>query len=286
MKLKRPLQNLLAIKIWHNNCGKTPNEASWYLKHIIVHDLQTRDKSYFICEKWLALDKDDSLIERILPISLEKEKTQFNYLLGKETKEKLSDDHLWFSIFARPVQSSFTRLDRLTCAFVLLSISMLMNIMYYGMTNTASSDGLKIGSFLNITLQQISIGVITNLIIFPPTLLLIQLFRRIKRKTPRITKLKNILKQNDLLSLNNDQEINKINTNKENKKNKKSFEIKFPWWFKIFAYMISFSFAGVSLFFVIIKGIEFGDEKVAKWLTSLIISFLTSILLTQPLQVN
>ena len=30
----------------------------------------------------------------------------------------------------------------------------------------------------------------------------------------------------------------------------------------------------------------FGNEKVAKWLTSLIVSFLTSILLTQPLQVK
>ena len=278
----RPLETLQAIKIWHNNCGKTPSEASWYLKHIIIHDLQTRDKSYFICEKWLAVDQDDCLIERILPISLDKEKTQFKYLLAKQTKEKLSDGHLWFSIFARPVQSSFTRLDRLTCAFVLLSISMLMNIMYYGMSNTASSDGLKIGSFLNITLQQISIGVITNLVIFPPTLLLIQLFRRIKRKTPRISKLKKILEENDLLSLT---ESNTQNEEVKTKK-KKSFELKFPWWFKIIAYMLSFAFAAVSLFFVVIKGIEFGEEKVAKWLTSLIISFMSSILLTQPLQVK
>ena len=63
------------------------------------------------------------------------------------------------------------------------------------------------------------------------------------------------------------------------KTKKKSFELKFPWWFKIFAYMLSFLFAGVSLFFVVVKGIEFGDGKVTKWLTSLIISFLSSILL-------
>jgi ABC-type arginine/histidine transport system permease subunit len=69
------------------------------------------------------------------------------------------------------------------------------------------------------------------------------------------------------------------------KKNKKT-ELKFPWWCKIFAYTLSFAFAGVSLFFVIVKGIEFGDEKVQKWLTSLMISFFTSLLLTQPLQVS
>ena len=69
-------------------------------------------------------------------------------------------------------------------------------------------------------------------------------------------------------------------------KKKKKGELKFPWWFKIFAYVLSFAFAGVSLFFVIVKGIEFGDEKVQKWLTSLLISFFTSLLLTQPLQVK
>ena len=72
----------------------------------------------------------------------------------------------------------------------------------------------------------------------------------------------------------------------ENKNSKRLFELKFPWWFKIIAYLIAFVFASVSLFFVIIKGIEFCDEKVTKWLTSLIISFLSSILLTQPIQVT
>ena len=48
--------------------------------------------------------------------------------------------------------------------------------------------------------------------------------------------------------------------------------------------MLSLIFAGVSLFFIIIKGISLGDEKVAKWLTSLVSSFISSVLLTQPIQ--
>ena len=68
-----------------------------------MHDLQTREKFYFICEKWLALDKEDSLIERVLHASSREDKTQFKYLLSKETKAKLSNEHMWFSIFARPV---------------------------------------------------------------------------------------------------------------------------------------------------------------------------------------
>ena len=103
MSNKRPLGDIQAIKIWHNNSGGTSDEASWYLKHVILHDLQTRERNYFICEKWLALDRDDSQIERVLNVSSNEDKTKFKYILSKQTKEKLSNDHLWFSIFARPV---------------------------------------------------------------------------------------------------------------------------------------------------------------------------------------
>ena len=280
----RPLgRNLSAIKIWHDNSGKNGNESSWYLKHIIVHDLQTREKSYFLCEKWLAIDKEsDCAIERILSVSSDEDKLKFKYLLSKQTKEKLSDGHLWFSIFARPAQNSFNRLDRLTCCFVLLSISMLMNIMYYGMDTSAKQDnGLQIGPYINLTLQQLSVGLITNLIVFPPTLLLVQLFRRIKPRQTRIEKLKSVLNNTGI----NDLEAKTKNSEKKKTK-KSSFQLKFPWWFKIIAYLISFLFACISIFFVIVKGIEFGNDKVAKWLTSLIISFLSSILLTQPIQVR
>ena len=157
LALDKPLGSLTSIRIWHDNSGIDSQRSSWYLKYVIVHDLQTRDKNYFICDKWLAIDKEDSLIERVLPISLQEQKTQFKYLLAKQTKQKLSDGHLWFSIFARPVQSSFNRLDRLTCCFVLLAISMLMNILYYGMANQANkANGLQIGPFINITPEQVT----------------------------------------------------------------------------------------------------------------------------------
>ena len=64
----------------------------------------------------------------------------------------------------------------------------------------------------------------------------------------------------------------------------KNFSLSFPWWFKIIAYILSLVFIIVSIFFIIVRGIEFGDEKVKKWITSLLVSFLTSVLLTQPIQ--
>jgi polycystin 1L2 len=87
------------------------------------------------------------------------QKNDFNYLLEKETKYKLNDGHMWYSIISRPIYSSFTRTERLTCCFVLLYMSMLMNIMYYDLqsddTNN-TNDGIKIG-LLNITPQQVNL---------------------------------------------------------------------------------------------------------------------------------
>jgi hypothetical protein len=54
---------------------------------------------------------------------------------------------------------------------------------------------------------------------------------------------------------------------------------------KIFAYLFSYACAIVSIFFILVQGISFGNEKVQKWITSLFFSILTSVFLTQPIQV-
>ena len=59
----------------------------------------------------------------------------------------------------------------------------------------------------------------------------------------------------------------------------------FPWWMKIVAYILSGLVVGVSIAFIIFKGITFGDEAAGRWLTSFLISILTSIFITQPIQV-
>jgi polycystin 1L2 len=143
------------MRVWHDNSGKR-GAASWFLKFIIVHDLQTRARSYFICNRWLALDKDDGNIDRILPVAGDKQKTETKYLMEKQTKAKLTDNHLWLSVFTKPANNSFTRKDRLTCCFTLLYATMLMNIMYYGQDSSPSSIGLTLGPF-KISSTQVNI---------------------------------------------------------------------------------------------------------------------------------
>jgi polycystin 1L2 len=158
-----------------------------------------------------------------------------------------------------------------------------MNILYYGMdTSSSMSSDLQIGPYVNVTLQQVSVGIITNLIVFPPSLLLVQLFKRTKLRISRLSKIKKLLEEYNPTRSLDQEDKNKAGI----KKAKKSFELKFPWWFKIIAYGLSFILACVCLFFVIMKGIVLGDDKVKKWITSVLISFLSSVLLTQPFQVT
>jgi hypothetical protein len=131
------------------------NSANWYLKHVIINDLTTHDKYFFICDRWLAVERDDGQVERILPSAGEKDKTNIQYLIKKETKEKLSDAHLWFSLIARPIPSALGRLDRLTIIFVLLCISMLANIMFYSTSSNAlNPNAVNIGPF-TLTPEQV-----------------------------------------------------------------------------------------------------------------------------------
>ena len=141
------------MRIWHDNNGQD-DDASWYLKYIIVHDLQTRQKSFFICEDWLAVEKSDGKLERELFVACEPQKTELNYFLQKEAKHNINDSHVWLSIFNRPVQSSYTRLDRVTCCFVLLYLTMLLNIIYYASSNHFSMTFVSVESF-NITYGQV-----------------------------------------------------------------------------------------------------------------------------------
>lgn len=190
--VNKPLGPLSYVRIWHDNSG-VKEKASWFLKNVLIHDLQTREKFHFFNQRWLAVEREDGAIDRILPVAGDAQKREIKSLASKQTKTKLTDGHLWISIIAKPAHSSFTRLERTTACFVLMYISMLMNILYYGVSEEIESEGIMIGP-VKITLEQILIGVLSNLITFPPTFIIVQLFRRSRPRVTRTARLRKIIK--------------------------------------------------------------------------------------------
>jgi hypothetical protein len=66
---------------------------------------------------------------------------------------------------------------------------------------------------------------------------------------------------------------------------KKKSPMLFPWWCLFIAYAFSYLLIGISIVFIIARGIEFGQTTTEKWLTSMITSLFSSILLSQPIKV-
>ena len=64
MILCRSLGLLNYIRIWHDNSGGG-SSSSWFLKYLIVRDLQTMEKFYFLSQRWFAVEKDDGKVFHI-----------------------------------------------------------------------------------------------------------------------------------------------------------------------------------------------------------------------------
>jgi hypothetical protein len=106
-----------------------------------------------------------------------------------------------------------------------------------------------------------------------PSLLIVQLFQRLRPRQQSLSPL-----QQALINLNRQPAVN------NNVKSKQS-KFSLPWWWIFITYGLCLLLVGLSMFFIIIRGIEFGDLKTQKWLTSILAGFFSSIFLTQPLKV-
>ncbi len=116
-----------------------------------------------------------------------------------------------------------------------------------------------------------------ELISFFPSLLLVQLFRRIRERNSSQHKVspmyEALMKTKGNIVLN-------VSENKP-----RQLKLTFPWWCIFPAYILSILLVGTSILFIIVRSIELGDVKTQKWLTSVVTGFFSSICLTQPLKV-
>lgn len=135
-----------------------------------------------MCNRWLALEEDDGMVDRLLPVALHEDLTKFGNIFYSDTRKRLTDSHLWISVFSRPNKSTFTRVQRLSCIFSLLMTSMLASAMFYkAEENAENSMGYRLGPF-KFTTHEMYISFITSLIVLPVNILIDQLFRRSKPK--------------------------------------------------------------------------------------------------------
>ena len=84
-RLPNSLSRLNYVNVWHDNSGSSP---SWNLRQIVIRHVPTNKKSYFICNRWLAVEKDDGLVERAIFVADQKQMTGFqNQFYNRASKD-------------------------------------------------------------------------------------------------------------------------------------------------------------------------------------------------------
>ena len=176
------LGELAYIRVWHDNFGKDP---AWFVKLISIREIDTDGVWHFVCESWLAVDEGDGMIDRIFPVTSSKELKEFRRLFLTKAYKDLTDSHLWFSVFWRPPQSPFTRVQRVSCCLSLLLCTMMANALWYK-ADSGRYTAVELGPF-EFSWEQVSIGICSSLIVFPINLLLVQIFRHCRpRPVPKL----------------------------------------------------------------------------------------------------
>ena len=82
----------------------------------------------FTCERWLSLETS---LEANLSSVCQGSAVQFESRFFRETRNRLSENHMWMSIVYRPAASTFTRVERASCALAYILLTMISNAMYY-----------------------------------------------------------------------------------------------------------------------------------------------------------
>jgi len=119
------------------------------------------------------------MVERILPVAGTGDLTQFKQLFNKSVRKKMTNDHLWVSVFSRPTRSSFTRVQRISCCVALLFLTMITNCMFFKAQDPDHATEVHIGP-ITLTLQQLYISVVSTLIVFPPSLTIVTIFKKVR----------------------------------------------------------------------------------------------------------
>ncbi|EDV28218.1 uncharacterized protein TRIADDRAFT_53596 [Trichoplax adhaerens] len=289
------------IRLYHDNSGLSP---SWFLSRIIIKDLQTNEQYCFICNKWLAVDAEDGLIDRTLYPATTEELRDFMQSFMSKAAISLSDNHIWLSIVTRPVKSHFTRLQRVGCCFAILLLSMLTNAMFYrnDIETQDSAGTIFIGKI--ITWDGLVRGLISGAIVFLPSFMMVQFFRLSR---PKPTKQGNsnhleqqnkparpiVRKESTKVKLircrtgeQSDQSCNKLQSfDDSEEKGCFKLDISLPWWCLYLGWGLIVISCGVGTAFTLFYGLSFGSELCLQWLASLTISILQSILILQPIKV-
>lgn len=234
------------------------DSPGWFLSRIYVEDLQTNKRSLFICERWFAVELEEGLIDRIVPVASYDDQKLFSHLFTTKAAKDFSDEHIWLSVALKRAHDTFTRVQRLTCCMSLLFTTMLASAMFFQLGNN-SKYIWKIGS-LEIDYKGIIIGVQSGFVVIPVNIAIAFIFRH-------------------------SESFEMYWKRRERGKHtgcKTKRKMLLPCGCIIISWFLAISSILASLIIVLFYSMQWGNERSQQFVISVLTSFLQSAFLIQP----
>ncbi|EDO43195.1 predicted protein, partial [Nematostella vectensis] len=269
---------LLYIRIWHDMSGY---DSSWYLNFVIAREIETNANWIFMCDRWLALEKDDGMVDRVLLVSTDKDLKTFKTLFNTKVSTDLFDGHLWMSVVKKPPKSSFTRVQRLTCCMSLLYTTMMTGAMFYNVGGVKDNSTISLGP-LTFSVRQLMIGIQSSFIALPGNMIVIQIFRNLKPQEVQSEVNNSAISKEDNLKNASEKQSN----SEEDKPNGKKVCLnELPHWLLYIAWTLCISMILVSATITLFYSMMWGKDISNQWLSSMLVSFFQDAFVTQPIKV-
>ena len=244
LSLDKPLGFIQAVRIGHDNSGSSP---SWFLEDVVIKDKQTQQSWTFSNNGWLALERGDGRIERMLEFSANE--VTFKTNVSKRWWKGLADKHIWVSVIAKAPRDPFTRVQRASCCLSILLSAMVANAMFSEL-NGKSEQVIQVGP-LKFSWRQVIVGIQSALIVAPINILIAFLFQKgSSRRTDQLTCACSVHKL-----------------------------------FVYFAWFLCLCTCVVSAAFSIFYSLVWGKSLSEQWLSSMFISFTQDVTVNEPVKV-
>ena len=176
LTVDKPLGFVQGVRIGHDNSGIDP---SWFLEDVVIMDKQKERSWTFSNSQWLALERGDGRIQRMLKTSVND--VAFKTNMMKRWWKGLTEKHIWVSVLTKPPRNLFSRVQRASCCLSILLSAMFANAMFYEL-NGKSAHVIQVGP-LKFSSRQVIIGIQSALIVAPTNILIAFLFQKGSSRT-------------------------------------------------------------------------------------------------------
>ena len=239
-----------------------------------------------MCDKWLAVEQDDGMIERVLPVCNTDALSSYDQLISQHARFNATENHLWLSMLIRPQKSNFTRVQRLSCALALLFLTMIASAMFYRDSANVQPSQVSIG-ILRFSLTSLYTSFMSILIATIPMIAITMIFK--KSRGPKNQGVRGDIEANFLEKIRG----RRHNKEKDYRKDSdhyieflKENELPLPHWMVYVGWLLLFLSVVVSAFFLILYSMEWGKSKSETWLSTFFLSFFESLFVMDPLNVR